>query len=272
MKRILVVDDEHGMRLTLSEFLRNERYDVQTAEDSEEALQLVRNCDLDVIISDILLPRASGVDLLKKIQEINSDIKVILMTGQPTVETAVQAVRKGAFDYLSKPISREMLLRTVSNAIKMKILEEEQKRLKTENSSYRRELEQMINDRTQALLESEENYVSLSREMPHGFAYHKLVTDSDGELCDYDFIEVNPAFEKLFNQSRSEILNQSASEVFEDYFVLSNKWKEDFKRIAKDGGTLVENTFVENLNKQIRVSLYRPRIGHIIAIYDDIGS
>jgi len=271
MKRILVVDDEHGMRLTLGEFLRNEKYDVHTAEDSEEAMQFLKNYQFDVVISDILLPKASGVDLLRKIQEITPEVKVILMTGQPTVETAVQAVRKGAFDYLSKPISREMLLRVVSNAIRMKILEEEQIRLKKENSSYRKELERMVNDRTQALLQSEENYISLSREMPLGFAYHKIIADKKGYPVDCKFVEVNPAFERMFNKNRNELLNQSARETYPDYFALNGEWLEKFHLLSEKGGSLIENSYIKSVERELRITLYRTRSLHLVAIFDDIN-
>ena len=78
--------------------------------------------DFDVVLADIILPRITGVDLLKAIKQSSPHVQVILMTGEPTVETASEAVRAGAFDYLSKPVGKEQLLKSVANAAKVKAL------------------------------------------------------------------------------------------------------------------------------------------------------
>ena len=156
MANILVVDDEQGIRVSLREFLRDADHEVGVAEDADQAMEMLAEEDFDVVLADIILPRITGVDLLKAIKETSPHVQVILMTGEPTVETASEAVRAGAFDYLSKPIGKEQLLRTVANAAKVKALDDERRRLAEENRQYQGHLERLVEERTAALRESQQ--------------------------------------------------------------------------------------------------------------------
>ena len=118
MAKVLVVDDEKSIRITLREFLRDADYEVGVAEDADEAIRMLAAEDFDIVVTDIIMPRVTGVSLLKSIKEKSPHIQVILMTGEPSVETASEAVRAGPFDYLAKPIRMEQLLTTVANAVK----------------------------------------------------------------------------------------------------------------------------------------------------------
>jgi len=96
--KVLVVDDEMGIRTTLRAFLQDAGYQVDVAEDTQRARELLAAGDYDVVLSDIILPGASGVELLKAIRDASPpDIQVIMMTGEPNVATAAEAVRVGAF-------------------------------------------------------------------------------------------------------------------------------------------------------------------------------
>jgi len=156
MANILVVDDEQSMRVSLREFLRDAHYEVGVAEDADQAMEMLAEEDFDVVLADIILPRITGVGLLKAIKETSPHVQVILMTGEPTVETASEAVRAGAFDYLSKPVGKEQLLRTVANAAKVKALDDERRRLAEENRQYQENLERLVEERTAALRESQQ--------------------------------------------------------------------------------------------------------------------
>ncbi len=129
MAKVLVVDDEKSIRISLREFLRNDGHEVWIAEDADRAMALFDTEDFDVVVTDIIMPRITGVSLLKAIKEKSPHVQVILMTGEPTVETASEAVRARAFDYLSKPIGKEQILKIVANAAKVKALDEESRRL-----------------------------------------------------------------------------------------------------------------------------------------------
>ena len=141
MTRVLVVDDEQSIRLTLQEFLQEAGYQVDVAEDAKVAQQLLKSGDFDVVVSDIVLPRISGVELLQAIRKESSRVQVVMMTGQPAVETAAAAVRAGAFDYLTKPVSKDAILRCVGNAVKLKATEDERVRLAEANRRYQEDLE-----------------------------------------------------------------------------------------------------------------------------------
>lgn len=151
MPKILVVDDEKSIRVTLGEFLKREGYDVMTAENAESALELLEACEYDTVLTDIVMPRRSGVSLLKEIHARQANTQVIMMTGEPTVETAVDAVRHEARDYLAKPIARADLLKAVRQAVGYKLLLDEKKRLECENEEQKQNLERLVEERTQKM-------------------------------------------------------------------------------------------------------------------------
>jgi len=158
MARVLIVDDEKSVRATLGAFVKEDGHEVRTAGDVTEALELLEEHDFDVIVTDIMMPRLSGVELLRKIREASRDIQVVMITGAPTVDTAADALRAGAFDYLLKPIPREAIRKVVANAAKVKALGEETKRLEAENRRYQVHLEELLENRSRALCESEAKY------------------------------------------------------------------------------------------------------------------
>ena len=149
--KVLVVDDEKAIRITFREFLDKAGYDVSVAEDADGALGLLKAESFDVVVSDIILPRMNGIALLRAIREAAPHVQVIMMTGDPTVETASDALRAGAFDYLFKPIGKDALLKVVATASRMKALEDEKRRLLAANITYQEHLETLVEERTAAL-------------------------------------------------------------------------------------------------------------------------
>ena len=108
---ILVIDDEESLRNTFQFFLQNEGYSpVITASTYEEALNEINDRHFDLIISDIVLGGSTGIDLLRRVRELGRTCPVVMITGYPTVETASEAVRLGAFDYIPKPVEKQTLL------------------------------------------------------------------------------------------------------------------------------------------------------------------
>jgi len=115
--RILVVDDEENIRVLLDEILSEEGYDVTTAEDAEHARQARRAQSFDLTLLDIWMPDTDGISLLKEWAEGGSLGPVVMMSGHATIDTAVEATRLGALDFIEKPVSLSQLLRTVSKAL-----------------------------------------------------------------------------------------------------------------------------------------------------------
>lgn len=117
MSNILIIDDEKAIRKTLSEILSYEGYKIDDAENGEEALKRIKEKNYDVILCDIKMPKMDGIEFLEKAREARPDVPVIMISGHGTIETAVEAVKKGAFDYVSKPPDLNRLLITIRNAM-----------------------------------------------------------------------------------------------------------------------------------------------------------
>lgn len=135
---ILVIDDEESLRNTFQFFLQNQGYGtVITAATFDEALRELSARRFDLIISDIVLGGHTGIDVLKRIREMGLNCPVVMITGYPTVETAAEAVRLGAFDYIPKPVDKETLLKTARLALRQYHLEQEQRRTERERERDR---------------------------------------------------------------------------------------------------------------------------------------
>lgn len=151
MATILIVDDEESIRLAFRELLEMEGHVIAEAENVEQAKNHLGHTRFDVVVSDIIMPGLKGTDLLKIVRQQETGAQVILVTGEPTIETASQAIREGAFDYLAKPVSARELRDTVDKAVKIKQLHDEKILLAEENKRYQNHLEQLVEQRTAEL-------------------------------------------------------------------------------------------------------------------------
>ncbi|MBI5076275.1 MAG: sigma 54-interacting transcriptional regulator [Nitrospirae bacterium] len=131
-KKILVIDDEESLRYTFETFLTDEGYEVATAESFDEALARIADDDIDLIFADILLGDKTGIDLLREIRSRDLTCPVVMVTGFPNLETAAEALRLGAFDYIAKPVTQRALLHAASLALKHKDLLDENRRIRTD--------------------------------------------------------------------------------------------------------------------------------------------
>ena len=122
MGRILVIDDEVSIRVTFGIHLSKDGHDVRLAESGEEAMTILEDWTPDVVVSDILMPGMTGMDVLEEMRKRFPDVQVIMITAVPTVDTASQALRSKAFDYLSKPVTAAALRRVVGRAYQVKTL------------------------------------------------------------------------------------------------------------------------------------------------------
>ncbi len=126
---ILVVEDEAGTLATLSAILEDAGYEVTGLEKGAEALQMIKSCPFNVIVTDIRLPDIGGLEILELAKEINPEVAVIVMTGYTGIETAVNAVNDGAYAYFVKPINSDEIKTTIANALKQQRLSLENRRL-----------------------------------------------------------------------------------------------------------------------------------------------
>ncbi len=117
MSSILIIDDEKSIRRSLSEILSYEKYHTETAENAVEALKLIEDKEFDAILCDIKMPEMDGIEALPKMLELKPDTPVIMLSGHGNIDTAVEAIKLGAFDFIEKPVDLNRLLITLKNAL-----------------------------------------------------------------------------------------------------------------------------------------------------------
>ncbi len=158
-KRILIIDDEESFRHMLSVILKREGFEVETASDGEEGLQKVMINTYDQVLCDIRMPRMDGLDFLKEVQKAGIDTTLIMMSAYGTVDTALEAMKLGAYDYISKPFKPDEIILTLKKA-------DERERLRKENERLRKEVKREY---------SFENIVSKNEKMQKIFEVVKKV-------------------------------------------------------------------------------------------------
>lgn len=126
MNKILIVDDELNMRLVLQAMLKKEGYDVTTASDGLEALKILKSGQMDIVVTDLKMPKLDGMGLLDRIIRDDPSTPVIIITAHGTIATAVDALKKGAFDYITKPFEQDELKHVIQKAVKTRRLDEDE--------------------------------------------------------------------------------------------------------------------------------------------------
>lgn len=162
MPNVLLVDDEPSIRLTMGEFLKRAGYSVLIAADYDSAA--VHNPeDLDVAVVDINLTGKSGIQLLQKLCNAEIYVPVIMITGEPNLSVIPEIVRAGAYDFIAKPIIKDVLLNAVARAAEKKRLTDEKRRLEQEIKRYAEELEMRVAERTAELVQTHKRLVQQER-------------------------------------------------------------------------------------------------------------
>jgi two-component system, NtrC family, nitrogen regulation response regulator NtrX len=117
MSRILVIDDERSIRSTLKDILEYEKYEVELAEEGQKGVEIFKGSEFDVVLCDIKMPGMDGIEVLEKLNSLNPDVPVIMISGHGNIDTAVESIKKGAYDYIEKPLDLNRLLITIRNAM-----------------------------------------------------------------------------------------------------------------------------------------------------------
>ncbi len=130
-EKLLIVDDEPDMLKLLSMIIREKTpYEAVTTNNPQEALELAKKGGFDLVITDLKMPGLDGVDLLEAVKKVDEDIPVIIITAYGTVESAMETMQKGGFDFITKPFKKEQILYTIDKALKWVRLQRENKMLK----------------------------------------------------------------------------------------------------------------------------------------------
>ena len=137
MSKILVIDDERSIRNTLKDILEYEKYEVDLAEDGNKGIEMIRSAEYDVVLCDIKMPGLDGIEVLERVVVLAPDTPVVMISGHGNIDTAVDSIKKGAFDYIEKPLDLNRLLITIRNAMDKSNLVTETKILKKKvNQKY----------------------------------------------------------------------------------------------------------------------------------------
>jgi two-component system response regulator PilR (NtrC family) len=198
--RILVVDDERSMQEFLEIFFRDEGYDVVTAGDVQSALLHCESDEFDVVITDIQLPDGSGLEVLRAVQDASPETMVIMITAFASTETAIAAMKEGAYDYISKPFQVDEIRIVVEKALEKKLLSSENRRLRSELRSRSRDRSmvgsssamQRIYDLVRQVADTKTN-VLISGESGTGKEMVARGIHQSGDRRDHPFVAVNCA-------------------------------------------------------------------------------
>ena len=132
MSKLLIVEDEEAIRRVLVKILKEDdsKYEIQEASDGVKAIEMIKNQDFDLVLCDIKMPKMDGIEVLEKTKAEKPELPIVMISGHGDLETAVETMRKGAFDYISKPPDLNRLLQTVKIALDHNKLATENKTLK----------------------------------------------------------------------------------------------------------------------------------------------
>ena len=143
-RTILVVDDEPGMRAGLAAVLGRGGFTVDVATTGEDGLARLLQGGIDLLVTDLRLPVMDGVELLKRAKALGQDVEVIMITGHGTVEIAVEAIKEGAYDFITKPVKKAQLLRAVEKAAEKQYLSRENRQLRQQRHHGRHRAERAL--------------------------------------------------------------------------------------------------------------------------------
>lgn len=204
-----MVEDEKSVSRVHQKILALSNINSDIAEDIETARKLLKNNSYDMVLLDILLGSAEkgrdGISLLGESLEIQPDTPVIMLTGHPTVETASEALRLGAYDYLTKPADDTTLVNTILRAVDLKRLRIKNKQIEAENLDYQHNLEQMVRKKTVELNLSENRYRNLFEQSKDAV----YIVARDGAFLDF-----NLSFSELFGYSKDELNQITINDLF----------------------------------------------------------
>jgi two-component system phosphate regulon sensor histidine kinase PhoR len=206
VKRILVVDDEESIRLTLSTILSKEGYEIQAVGSFDEVAQVLPEFSPDTIILDVLLPKVSGLDILEYLKGQGIEAPVIVITGAPDIQSARESLRRGAYDYIAKPFTLDVLRQSVRRAVNQRELLDTRHELDEQKRQYQEELERQVRARTAELQGRNAELEAIIQNMADGV----LVLDKQDRI-----VVCNPALRNILGISCDDVTGRSITECYQ---------------------------------------------------------
>lgn len=216
MKKILVVDDDTELRANLSEILREAGYHISEAASGKEAIEKAKTEEFDIALLDLMMPRMSGTDTLLELKKMNPKTKAIMITAFATVENAVEAIKRGASDYISKPFKIETLLSTIKRVLEEARFEEGAKgmdfdfTLSSLSSPVRRKIIRLLNLKTSVRFAEMARELGIEEEHTK-LAFHLKILREAG------VIEQDP--EKSYSLTNEGMRIVNCLKILENYIV-----------------------------------------------------
>ena len=231
MKKILIVDDEPKIREVLRLHLSKKKFKVTEACNGNEAIEKVKNEDFSVVICDIKMPEKDGLEVLHYLRNNCKTLPVIMLTGYVEIDTAINVMKKGAFDYLTKPIKKEDLYIAIDKAIDYGLLLKEKEELRKANLEYQRDLEKKVKLRTAELEDK-----------------NLILRDQQEELAkSYEMLQ--KAQDDLVRSERLAVVGEMAAEIGHEL----NNYLSVLAGRSQILPTLIEKDFREKSLKNCRI-------------------
>ena len=213
MFRILIVDDEPSIRYTFESFFTDAGYEVFTAKNYDEATDEISQRSFDAIFTDIVMGGKTGIDLLRIVKEKQIICPVVMITGYPNIETASEAVRLGAFDYIEKPVHKEVLLNTAKKAL-------EHKKILDENKKYRSHIEAILESVKDGIItvDNKLNIIKMNEAAVKIFG----LSQSSSEIS-FESLVNEKEEQELFRELRNTLYENKSVELYRREYNLNNK-------------------------------------------------
>ncbi|HEX8186451.1 MAG TPA: response regulator, partial [Blastocatellia bacterium] len=240
MPTVLVVDDEPNIRWTMAELLKREGYETLTSSDFDSAISLIESSMPDAAVVDIVLSGRSGIEFLKEVSNRDSYIPVIMITGEPNVSQIPEIVRAGAYDFIPKPVVKDVLLRAVSKAVEKKRLVDQKNKLEQQIKRHAEELEVLVQERTRELAEAH-NF--LNAVLDSSTEYAIIATDIEGRI-----VLFNRGAELMLGYSFEQMRTSPAGVLFQDesYRTAARPFHKHYQEASAPGGSRLEVEMVRS--------------------------
>jgi len=274
MSTVLVIDDDALIRKIAQDVLEGRGYRTLTADSAPNGLEILAREKVDVVVLDLVMPGQGGMEAIPDIQRLSPDSVILILTGYPSLESAMEAVRIGAYDYLRKPLKDEDLAHSVERALERKHLNQENKRLLKELKDYSMKLEQKIEERTREIRTVHERLLQAEKLSCIGQLVAGIAHEINNPLS---YIKSNLNLLKECFQERAPTITEEARALSSELFPETMKGIEKVERIVLELKKFASSTEWRlepvDINSLLEdsIQLVWNRIKHFVTVNRDYG-